>query len=577
MANPPPNNYANGTTQSEAFFLEDDFRRPSVGKERKVSLGAKELGENGGHNSADDLLEAMGYTAELVRSRSTLQVAFMSFVLAAIPYGLATTLYYPIAGGGPANIIWGWVAVSSIILCVASSLGEITSVYPTSGGVYYQTFMLAAPSYRLIMSWICGWAFVVGNITITLAVNFGTTLFFAACINVFETEPEVGIFAAEPYQIYLIFFAITLLCNAVSALGNKWLPYLDTFAIFWTFAGLICIVVCVLTIARNGRHDAAYVFGEFDPSNSGWPAGWSFCVGLLHAAYATSSTGMIISMCEEVQQPATQVPRAMVGTIVLNTIAGLVFLIPLVFVLPNQTDLFNLVSAQPTPVIIKSAIGSSGGTIALLIPLLVLAIFCGIGCTTATSRCTWAFARDGAIPGSKWWKQVNTKLDVPLNAMMMTMVVQLVLGLIYFGSSAAFNAFSGVGVICLTMSYACPILVNVITRRKQVADGNFYLGKLGWFCNIVSIGWSALALPLFCMPTFIPVVPEYMNYASVVFFAFFVVATGWYFVWGKQNYRGPPTHTDAILEARRASMAVGGNRDNKLGMAGKNDGVVFRN
>ncbi|KAL8970146.1 MAG: hypothetical protein Q9197_003962 [Variospora fuerteventurae] len=582
MASPLPSNPANGITQSEAFFIEDDLHhlhhesvgnekklhrrsvgndtnlyRRSIDKERELSLSAKQLGENGGHNSADDLLEAMGYTAELVRSRSTLQVAFMSFVLASIPYGLATTLYYPIAGGGPANIIWGWLTVSLIILCVAASLGEITSVFPTSGGVYYQTFMLAGPWYRLIVSWICGWAFVVGNIAITLAVNFGTTLFFAACINVFESEPEVGIFAAEPYQIYLIFFAITLLCNAVAALGNKWLPYLDTFAIFWTFAGLICIVVCVLAIAKNGRHDAAYVFGEFDPSNSGWPAGWSFCVGLLHAAYATSSTGMIISMCEEVQQPATQVPKAMVGTIVLNTIAGLVFLIPLVFVLPNQTDLFNLVSAQPTPVIIKSAIGSSGGTIALLIPLLVLGLFCGIGCTTATSRCTWAFARDGAIPGSKWWKQVNPKLDVPFNAMMMTMIVELALGLIYFGSSAAFNAFSGVGVICLTMSYACPILVNVITGRRQVAEGNFYLGKLGWFCNIVSLCWSALALPLFCMPTYVPIVPEYMNYASVVFFAFFVVATGWYFVWGKKNYRGPPTHTDAVLEARRASLAVG--------------------
>lgn len=196
-------------------------------------------------------------------------------------------------------------------------------------------------------------------------------------------------------------------------------------------------------------------------------------------------------MCEEVQQPATQVPKAMVGTIVLNTIAGLVFLIPLVFVMPNQADLVALVSAQPTPVIIKSAIGSSGGTIALLIPLLVLALFCGIGCTTATSRCTWAFARDGAIPGAKWWKQVNEKLDVPLNAMMMTMVVELVLGLIYFGSSAAFNAFSGVGVICLTLSYACPIFVNLITGRKQVVDGNFYLGKLGLFCNVVSICKSA--------------------------------------------------------------------------------------
>ncbi|KAL8883846.1 MAG: hypothetical protein Q9192_006982 [Flavoplaca navasiana] len=553
MAHPLPNKHTYGT-QSDAFAAENHLHSRSIAKERNLSLGAKPLGDDGGHNSADDLLEAMGYKAELIRSRSTLQVAFMSFVLASIPYGLATTLYYPLVGGGPADIIWGWVTVSLIILCVAASLGEITSVYPTSGGVYYQTFMLAAPSYRLIMSWICGWAFVVGNITITLAVNFGTTLFFAACINVFETEPEVGIFAAEPYQIYLIFFAVTILCNVVSALGNKWLPYLDTFAIFWTFAGLICIVVCVLAIAKNGRNDAAYVFGEFDPSNSGWPAGWSFCVGLLHAAYATSSTGMIISMCEEVQQPATQVPKAMVGTIVLNTIAGLIFLIPLVFVMPDQAELAALVSAQPTPVIIKSAIGSSGGTIALLLPLLVLALFCGIGCTTASSRCTWAFARDGAIPGSKWWKQVNPKLDVPLNAMMMIMVVELALGLIYFGSSAAFNAFSGVGVICLTLSYACPILMNVITGRKQIALGNFHLGKLGWFCNIVALCWSALALPLFCMPTAIPVVPEYMNYASVVFFAFFVVATAWYFVWGKKNYQGPPTHEDAVLEARRASI-----------------------
>ncbi|KAL8926854.1 MAG: hypothetical protein Q9208_002663 [Pyrenodesmia sp. 3 TL-2023] len=556
MADPAAGSIHAYGTQSDAFAAENDLHRRSVGKEdRKFSLDGKHLGEDGDRNSADELLAAMGYKAELLRSRSTLQVAFMSFVLASIPYGLATTLYYPIVGGGPANIIWGWVTVSLIILCVAASLGEITSVYPTSGGVYYQTFMLAAPSYRLIISWICGWAFVVGNVTITLAVNFGTTLFFVACINVFETEPEVGIFAAEPYQIYLIFFAITLLCNAVSALGNKWLPWLDTFAIFWTFAGLICIVVCVLAIAKNGRHDAAYVFGEFDPSNSGWPAGWSFCVGLLHAAYATSSTGMIISMCEEVRQPATQVPKAMVATIVLNTIAGLVFLIPLVFVMPDQATLAALVSAQPTPVIIKSAIGSSGGTIALLIPLLVLALFCGIGCTTASSRCTWAFARDGAIPGARWWKQVNEKLDVPLNAMMMIMVVELVLGLIYFGSSAAFNAFSGVGVICLTLSYACPIFVNMITGRTQVAEGDFHLGKLGWFCNIVSIGWSALALPLFCMPTAIPVVPEFMNYASVVFFAFFVVASAWYFVWGKKNYQGPPTHDEAVvLEARRASV-----------------------
>jgi hypothetical protein len=45
-----------------------------------------------------------------------------------------------------------------------------------------------------------------------------------------------------------------------------------------------------------------------------------------------------------------------------------------------------------------------------------------------------------------------------------------------------------------------------------------------------------------------------MNYASVVFFAFFIIATAWYFIWGKKNYQGPPTDEDVVLEARRASI-----------------------
>lgn len=224
--------------QSDAYAADHGHalhHRNSTGN-RKTSLGAKP--SHDGEVVADDLLEAMGYKSELVRSRSTLQVAFMSFVLASIPYGLSTTSVYPIIAGGPANIVWGWVGVSLIILCVAASLGEITSVYPTAGGVYYQTWMLSAPSYRKIVSWICGWSFVVGNITITLAVNFGTALFLTACINVFEsvpateTEPAVGIFEGSAWQVYLIFLAITLLCNAISAFGNKWLPWLDVRFLF---------------------------------------------------------------------------------------------------------------------------------------------------------------------------------------------------------------------------------------------------------------------------------------------------------------------------------------------------------
>lgn len=109
------------------------------------------------NDSADQILENLGYKPELARTRSTFQVAFMSFVLASIPYGLATTLVYPLLGGGPVDIIWGWVAVSAIIVCVAASLGEITSVYPTAGGMSFYLFFsfFLCISFCLAVHWLC--------------------------------------------------------------------------------------------------------------------------------------------------------------------------------------------------------------------------------------------------------------------------------------------------------------------------------------------------------------------------------------------------------------------------------------
>lgn len=191
------------------------------------------------------------------------------------------------------------------------------------------------------------------------------------------------------------------------------------------------------------------------------------------------------------------VPKAMVGTIVINTIAGLLFLIPVCFVMPELTILIN--SSQPTPVIFKSAIGNHAGAFCLTTPLLVLGVICGVGCVTATSRCTWAFARDGGIPGSGWWRTVNKRFDIPLNALALGMVIEIGLGAIYFGPSAAFNAFSGVGVIFLTMSYACPVAVSLIFRRREdVAKGNFNFGIIGAVANIIALCKSNAVLRCTC-------------------------------------------------------------------------------
>lgn len=117
MSSPDPQK-----TTAAAMFTDDD------------SLRQRANGSSSSVENADQALEALGYKPELARNRSTLQIAFMLAALAAVPYGMTTAMTYPVVGGGPAVMIWGWVAVSLLVLCVAASLGEITSVYPTAGG-----------------------------------------------------------------------------------------------------------------------------------------------------------------------------------------------------------------------------------------------------------------------------------------------------------------------------------------------------------------------------------------------------------------------------------------------------------
>jgi amino acid transporter len=153
---------------------------------------------------------------------------------------------------------------------------------------------------------------------------------------------------------------------------------------------------------------------------------------------------------------------------------------------------------------------------------------------TAASRCAWAFSRDGGIPGSQLWKVVNPRYGVPLNSLILSTVVCALLGLIYLGSSAAFNAFTGgecfvqdmlavanvlVATICLGCSYAFPVLCSLIRRRKMVKDAPFSLGKFGYVIvslastpstvedatltgkNILTVVWITFSIVLFCMRT----------------------------------------------------------------------------
>ena len=318
------------------------------------------------------------------------------------------------------------------------------------------------------------------------------------------------------WQTVLMFWAVMTVCFLINAFMAPYLDIINKICIWWTGASVLIIMITLLAMSDNYR-SGEFVFSHYDASQSGWPAGWAFFVGLLQAAYVLTGYGLVASMCEEVQNPAREVPKAIFFSVVAAAITGLLYLIPLLFVMPDIQMLLDVANGQPIGLLFKTVTGSAGGGFGMLFLILGILLFAGTGALTASSRCTYACARDGAIPGSRWFGSTNDRLGIPLCGLVLSTVVDCLLGLIYFGSTAAFNSFTGVATICLSCAYGMPILVSVVRGRKMVRTSTFSLGKFGFAINIIVLCWICLALVLFCMPVSLPVDPTSMNYASVVF------------------------------------------------------------
>ena len=89
-----------------------------------------------GKQKEDNELAALGYVPQLNRNRSVYTILFQVLAITAVPFGEGTALTSAIIGGGQLAYFVGWIVVSILDECVAVSLSELASKFPTSSGPY---------------------------------------------------------------------------------------------------------------------------------------------------------------------------------------------------------------------------------------------------------------------------------------------------------------------------------------------------------------------------------------------------------------------------------------------------------
>lgn len=85
----------------------------------------------------DDALQAqLGHVPELKRKFSSLSMLGLAFAILNSWTALSASLSLALPSGGPTSVIWGLVTAGVCNLCLAASLAEFLSAWPTAGGQY---------------------------------------------------------------------------------------------------------------------------------------------------------------------------------------------------------------------------------------------------------------------------------------------------------------------------------------------------------------------------------------------------------------------------------------------------------
>ena len=138
---------------------------------------------------------------------------------------------------------------------------------------------------------------------------------------------------------------------------------------------------------------------------------------------------------------------------------------------------------------------------AVLALTIIAGFFMGQGCMIAASRVTFAYARDGCFPLSKYWCRVNKYTQTPVNAVWYNNVIGNIMLLLIFGGELTIGALFSIGGIAAFVAFCTPIFIRTFFVGDRFKPGPWNLGRASPILGTISSAFVALMIPILCFPS----------------------------------------------------------------------------
>jgi len=509
-------------------------------------------------------LADLGYKQELNRGWSSFSNFAISFSIISVLAGCFTTYGQAFKNGGPIAISIAWPLISVMILMVAFSMSELASAFPTAGGIYYWASKLGGAGW----GWFTGWFNLIGLVAVVASVVYVSATFLMFLLGLYNVHfifnfAKAASFSDVHYSAHVnfaLFGVIIIIHGLINVFSSHLVSLFNNVSVWWHVVGVTVIVV--LLIAVPSHHASfSYVFGH-RANVSGFSGGmyWFYVLplGFLLTMYTITGYDASAHVSEETHDAGDAAPKGVWRSVFYSAVIGWIVLLAITFAIQKSKEAHLLEAGFPAIAIFESALSSAAAKAVILIST-IGQLFCGMACVTSASRMTFAFSRDGAVPGHNLWRKLGKNRTPTWSVFFVCLFALVITFPAYFpnklGTPVAFLAVTSISVIGLYIAYTIPVYL-----RWRMGDafqtGSWTLGKKYKWINPIAFTWVGLCVIIFCLP-FTPEGVFFksgfnwsaVNYAPLVTIGVMLAVTIWYLVSARKTFKGPIRTIDELNAA----------------------------
>ncbi|HEX8096359.1 APC family permease [Jatrophihabitans sp.] len=464
----------------------------------------------------DARLESLGYRPQLNRVLGLFANFAVAFTYLSPMVGIYSLFVLGVGTGGPAYVWLTWLPVLGMLL-VALVFGELASHYPIAGALYQYSKFSVGPRY----GWFVGWFYGIALLTTVAAVDTGVVSYVTAlCHNWFGWNFD----PTDHWTILIITVGLLVIQTSLNITGARVMGRVAQFGVYVEIVGTLGIAI--ILAVHGFHHGLGFLFSTQQVQHAAsnplgldfgghWLTGAALIAVLapVYIFYGFESAGDI---SEETKDAGRQVPRAMRWALIWGGVSSFILIASLLLAMPSGSNpVGSTIEGGGVPFILGQLPSWLQDFLLLLI---IFAFFsCGTSVQGAGSRLVFSYARDGALPRSRWLSAVHPRFRTPVNALVAGSIVTALFVLLVFASPnhdvkfgfitypANINVLVSLvsfGVSGIYLSFLLTVIGAIVARRRGwIAEGRFQLGRWAWPVTVLAAAYLGLMLLNVVLPT----------------------------------------------------------------------------